>query len=144
MFIPCIIRCSRNNQHYAPIVPFLYSIYWLLHVSAVVCHHQGASWIHLSYLKYRLNRRYIPYPAQSPNFCFNIMRSWPSNTGLKHTILFTTDHTWTTFSLFLTKAKLMSPQSPSEQLSPKLSIHTNTRRTQQHQLPGFIHSQRSP
>jgi hypothetical protein len=59
MFVPCIIRCSRNNQHYALIVPLLYSIYWLLHVSAVACHHQGASWIHLSYSKYKLNRWYI-------------------------------------------------------------------------------------
>jgi hypothetical protein len=37
----------------------LCSIYWLLHVSAVVCHHQGASWICLSYLKYRSKRWYI-------------------------------------------------------------------------------------
>jgi hypothetical protein len=43
MFVPCIIRHSRNNQHYALTVPLLYSIYWLLHVSAVACHHQGAS-----------------------------------------------------------------------------------------------------
>jgi hypothetical protein len=28
-------------------VPLLYSTYWLLHVSAVVCHQQGASWIRL-------------------------------------------------------------------------------------------------
>jgi hypothetical protein len=35
--------CSRNDQQYALIVPLLYSIYWLLHVSAVACHHQGAS-----------------------------------------------------------------------------------------------------
>jgi hypothetical protein len=34
---------SRNDQKYALIVPLLYSIYWLLHVSAVACHHQGAS-----------------------------------------------------------------------------------------------------
>jgi hypothetical protein len=37
------IRRSRNDQQYALIVPLLYSIYWLLHVSAVACHHQGAS-----------------------------------------------------------------------------------------------------
>jgi hypothetical protein len=30
-------------------------MYWLLHVSAVACHHQGASEILLSYLKIRLN-----------------------------------------------------------------------------------------
>jgi hypothetical protein len=46
-------RRSRNNQHTRIIVTLLYSIYRLLHVSAVVCHHQGASWIHLSYLKCR-------------------------------------------------------------------------------------------
>jgi hypothetical protein len=40
-------------------VLLLYSIYWLLHVSAVGCHHQGASWISLSYLKYKSNRWYI-------------------------------------------------------------------------------------
>jgi hypothetical protein len=26
---------------------------WLLHVSAVACHHQGANWILLSYVKYK-------------------------------------------------------------------------------------------
>src|SRR5215510_11959591 len=35
------------------------SIYWLLHVSAVACHHQGASYIFLSYLKYKSNGWYI-------------------------------------------------------------------------------------
>jgi hypothetical protein len=34
---------AKNNQQYALIVPLLYSIYWHLHVSAVACHHQGAS-----------------------------------------------------------------------------------------------------
>jgi hypothetical protein len=34
---------SRSDQHYALILPLDYSIYWLLHVSAVACHHQGAS-----------------------------------------------------------------------------------------------------
>jgi hypothetical protein len=53
------IVTSRNSQHMHCIVPLLYSIYRLLHVSAVVCHHQGASWIHLSYLKCRSNRLYI-------------------------------------------------------------------------------------
>jgi hypothetical protein len=37
------MQCSRNDQQYALIVPLLYSIYWLLHVLAVACHHQGAS-----------------------------------------------------------------------------------------------------
>jgi hypothetical protein len=34
---------SRNDQQYALVVPVLYAINWLLHVSAVACHHQGAS-----------------------------------------------------------------------------------------------------
>jgi hypothetical protein len=34
---------SRNYQQYSLIVPLLYFISWLLHVSAVACHHQGAS-----------------------------------------------------------------------------------------------------
>jgi hypothetical protein len=42
MFIPCIIRRIRRDQQYALIVPLLYSKYWLLHVSAVAYHHQGA------------------------------------------------------------------------------------------------------
>jgi hypothetical protein len=37
------------TQQRALVVPLVYSTYWLLHVSAVVCRHQGASWIHLSY-----------------------------------------------------------------------------------------------
>jgi hypothetical protein len=41
-FTLCIVRRSRNNQQYALIVPLLYSIYRLLHVSAVACHHQAA------------------------------------------------------------------------------------------------------
>jgi hypothetical protein len=41
MFVPCSIRHSRNNHTMHWIVPLFYSIYWLLHVSAVVCHHQG-------------------------------------------------------------------------------------------------------
>jgi hypothetical protein len=32
----------EENQQYALIVPLLYSTCWLLHVSAVACHHQGA------------------------------------------------------------------------------------------------------
>jgi hypothetical protein len=43
MFVSCIIRHSRNDQHYALVVPLLYSIYWLLYISVVACHHQGAS-----------------------------------------------------------------------------------------------------
>jgi hypothetical protein len=37
------IRRSRNDQQYALILPLLYSVYWLLHVSAVACNQQGAS-----------------------------------------------------------------------------------------------------
>jgi hypothetical protein len=48
---------TTNTIHWS--VPLIYSIYRLLHVSAVVCHHQGASWIHLSYLKCRSNVWYI-------------------------------------------------------------------------------------
>jgi hypothetical protein len=33
-----------NNMHW--FVQLLYSMYWLLHVSAVACHHQGASQMH--------------------------------------------------------------------------------------------------
>jgi hypothetical protein len=32
----------KRIQHYALIVSLLYSTCWLLHVSAVACHHQGA------------------------------------------------------------------------------------------------------
>jgi hypothetical protein len=61
MFVPCIIRHSKNNQHMHWIVPLLYSMYRLPYVSAVVCHHQEASWIHPSYLKCRSNMWYIIY-----------------------------------------------------------------------------------
>jgi hypothetical protein len=37
------IKRSIKNQHMHWIIPFIYSMYRLLHVSAVVCHHQGAS-----------------------------------------------------------------------------------------------------
>jgi hypothetical protein len=32
-----------NDQQYALTGNTLYSMYWLLHVSAVACHHQGAT-----------------------------------------------------------------------------------------------------
>jgi hypothetical protein len=55
-----VVKCceyhGRNNQHHALICTTPLFIYWLLHVLAVVCLHQEASWIHLSYLKYRSNR----------------------------------------------------------------------------------------
>jgi hypothetical protein len=59
IFIPCIIRRIRRDQQYALIVSLLYSTYWLLHVSAVACHHQGAYQILLSYLKYKSDGRHI-------------------------------------------------------------------------------------
>jgi hypothetical protein len=34
---------SINYQQYALILPLLYSVYWILHVSAVTCHHHGDS-----------------------------------------------------------------------------------------------------
>jgi hypothetical protein len=36
MFVPCIIGRSRSNQRF---IPLFCSTYWLLHVSAVACHH---------------------------------------------------------------------------------------------------------
>jgi hypothetical protein len=35
-------KCIRRNQQYTLTVPLLYFTYWLPHVSAVACHHQGA------------------------------------------------------------------------------------------------------
>jgi hypothetical protein len=35
-----VVEITNTMHRFAP--P-LYSIYWLLHVSAIVCHHQGAS-----------------------------------------------------------------------------------------------------
>jgi hypothetical protein len=56
----CWPSCWRTNRYIMHwFVPLLHSIFWLLHVSAVACHHQGASWIRLGYLKYRSNRWYI-------------------------------------------------------------------------------------
>jgi hypothetical protein len=55
MFVPYIIRRSTNYDHYTLILPLLHFIYWLLHVSAVACHHMGASQILLRYLKYKSN-----------------------------------------------------------------------------------------
>jgi hypothetical protein len=65
MFIPCISDIlEEKNQQYALIVPrFYFFIFtcWLLHVSAVVCHHQGADWILLSYLKIQTEGWHIIY-----------------------------------------------------------------------------------
>jgi hypothetical protein len=49
----------RNDQHHALIGQLLCSTYWLLHVSAVACHHQRAYLILLSYLKYKSDVWYI-------------------------------------------------------------------------------------
>jgi hypothetical protein len=38
----CSSTISRNDQQYALTAPLPHSIYWLLHVLAVACHHQGA------------------------------------------------------------------------------------------------------
>jgi hypothetical protein len=50
-FDVCIthIRCSRKDQQYTLVVQLIYSVYWLLHVSAVACHHQGAKLFHVQY-----------------------------------------------------------------------------------------------
>jgi hypothetical protein len=56
-FVQCSYRALSDvlerDKQYALIVPLLYSTYWLLHVSAIACHHQGAYYILLSYLKYK-------------------------------------------------------------------------------------------
>jgi hypothetical protein len=59
MFVLYIIRCSRNNQHYALIctTPLFY-------ILAPICFNSslpssGSSWIYLIYLKYRSSRWYI-------------------------------------------------------------------------------------
>jgi hypothetical protein len=60
------IRRIRRNQKYPLIVPLLYSTCWVLHVSTVACHHQGAYWILLSYVKYkRRGGIYIYHPSVS-------------------------------------------------------------------------------
>jgi hypothetical protein len=41
---------KSNNMHLLYLPLFIFTC-WLLHVSAVACHHQGAYWILLSYLK---------------------------------------------------------------------------------------------
>jgi hypothetical protein len=57
MYLLCFCIFSYGQQC-ALIVPFLYSMYWLLHVSAAACHHQGAYYIHLTYLKFKSNGWY--------------------------------------------------------------------------------------
>jgi hypothetical protein len=61
MFIPCIsnvLEEKTNNMHWL-YLPLFVSTCWLLHVSAVACHHQGAYWILLSYLKIQTEGWYI-------------------------------------------------------------------------------------
>jgi hypothetical protein len=48
-----VVEMTNNKQALA--LPFLYFIYWLLHVSTVACRHQGASWILPSYFKCKSN-----------------------------------------------------------------------------------------
>jgi hypothetical protein len=67
------ISVLEKNQQYALIVPPLYSTCWLLHVSAVVCHHQGAYWILLSYVKYK-RRGGISYNVWLRGLCAGL--SW--------------------------------------------------------------------
>jgi hypothetical protein len=70
-----------NTVHW--FVLLLYSISWLLHVSAVACHHQGASWILLSYLKHKSNGWYIirvvMWPVCRSDACCN--RGFESHLG---------------------------------------------------------------
>jgi hypothetical protein len=42
-YVNMSVQYSRNDQQYELVVPLLYSIYWLLHVSVVGCHNQGIS-----------------------------------------------------------------------------------------------------
>jgi hypothetical protein len=43
MFYRALLDVVEMTKQYVLIVPILYSIYWLLHVSAVACYDQGAS-----------------------------------------------------------------------------------------------------
>jgi hypothetical protein len=55
-------------------ISLLYSIYRLLHVSAAVCHHQGASWIRPSSLKCISNRWYsISYNVSLCGLCTGVL-----------------------------------------------------------------------
>jgi hypothetical protein len=76
MSILCIISCIRRNQQYALTVPLLYSTCWLLHVSAVACHHQGAYWILLSYVKYKqsggISKIYNRYRISMCNISYRV------------------------------------------------------------------------
>jgi hypothetical protein len=49
---------KTNNMHLL-YLPLFISTCWLLHVSAVACHHQGSYWILLSYLKNTTEGWYI-------------------------------------------------------------------------------------
>jgi hypothetical protein len=60
-----------NNMRW--FVQLLYSMYWFLHVSAVACHHQGASQILLSYVKYKPNGRYIIKCVVTWPVCRNVV-----------------------------------------------------------------------
>jgi hypothetical protein len=42
-----LVEITNSMHRFAEL---LYSVYWLLHVSAIACHHQGASGSILSYI----------------------------------------------------------------------------------------------
>jgi hypothetical protein len=88
MFIPCIIRRTRRNQQYALIVPLLYSTCWLLHVSAVACHPQGAYWILLSYVKYKRRVVYLKYITDTESVCVTYIESIDSICFILHDVLY--------------------------------------------------------
>jgi hypothetical protein len=54
-----LIRRKTNNMHLLYLPLYFISTCWLLYVSAVACHHQGAYWILLSYLKNTTEGWYI-------------------------------------------------------------------------------------
>jgi hypothetical protein len=70
IYLVLVVVEITNTMHW--FVPLLYSLYWLLHISAVACHHQGASWIRLSYLKYWSNRWYVIYSI----YIYIYMKEW--------------------------------------------------------------------
>jgi hypothetical protein len=67
-----LLEEKTNNMHLL-YLPLFISTCWLLHVSAVACHHQGAYWILLSYVKYKL-RGGISYNVCLRGLCAGL--SW--------------------------------------------------------------------
>jgi hypothetical protein len=62
MFMPCcisdVLEEKTNNMHLL-YLPLFIATCWLLHVSAVACHHQVDYWILLIYLKIQTEGWYI-------------------------------------------------------------------------------------